>query len=206
MAKKSKLGRIEKVSISESEGKSKKLLEVPLLFYKQSLKLSLPDEYDSKIDQFYDNLFEWIQQFNEKIGKIEKIYVEAITETGEAAVTQLRKISENNKRLLQIIEAFLEHGAQLEMIEEKDLLFEYLEWVNTANSPNALDITLEYLLQTKKDRANFIAKRVEETLLDQEIGILFITFDLEPVITYPAEIEVIKFRPPIVDDIIKFIE
>jgi len=205
MVKKAKLGRIEKISISKSEGKSKKLLEVPLLFYKHSLKLTLPDEYDIKIDQFYDNLSEWIQQIKEKVGDIQKIYVESITETGQAASIQLKKISENNKRLLQIIEMVLENGAQFEMIEEKDLLFEYLEWVNAANSPKALDITLEYLLQTKKDRANFIVKRVKDTLLDQEIGLLFITFDLEPVITYPAEIEVIKFRPPVVDDIIKIL-
>jgi hypothetical protein len=205
MVKKSELGRIEKTSISELEGKSKKLIEIPLFFYRESLNLTLHEEYDNKINQFYDTLSEWIQQLKEKIGNIQKIYVESITEMGEAAIAQLKKLSEKNKRLIQIIEEFLGSGAQLQKTEDKDLLFEYLEWVKTANSPNALDITLEYLLQTKKERTEFLIKRIEETLFDQEIGLLFITFDLEPIINYPNDIEVIKFRPPMVDDIIKFL-
>jgi len=187
------------------EGKPKKLLEVPLLFYKASINLSLPEEYDSAIDQFYDTLSEWIQQLKEKIGNVQKIYVESITETGEDAIIQLKKVTERNKRLLQILEKFIEYGAQIEKTEDKDLLFEYLGWVNAANGPNALDITLEYLLQTKNDRIQFLVKRIEESLLEHEIGILFITFDLEQIITYSNEIEVIKFRPPVVDDIIKFL-
>jgi len=206
MSKKTELGRIEKVTISKSEGKSKKLVEVPLLYYKQSIELDLPAEYNSKIDQFYDSLTEWIKQLNEKVGNIKKIYIESITETEEAAILQFKKLTDKNERLLQMIESFLELGAKLQKTEDKDLLLEYLEWVNTVNSPEALDITLEYLLETKKERTNFIVKRIEETLLDQEIGTLFITFDLKETINYPNEIEVIRFYPPVLDDILRFLK
>ena len=206
MSKKTELGRIEKVTISKSEGKSKKLVEVPLLFYKQSIKLDLPADYNSKIDKFYDSLTEWIKQLNEKVGNIDKIYIESITETEEAAISQFKKLTDKNERLLQIIEYFLELGTKIQKTEDKDLILEYLEWVNTANSPEALDITLEYLLETKKERINFIVKRIEETLLDRQIGILFITLDLQQEINYPTEIEVIKFRPPVLDDILKFLK
>jgi len=206
MSKKTELGRIEKVTISKSEGKSKKLVEVPFLFYKQSIKLDHPAEYNSQIDQFYNSLTEWIKQLNEKVGNIKKIYIESITETEEAAILQFKKLTDKNERLLQMIESFLELGAKLQKTEDKDLLLEYLEWVNTVNSPEALDITLEYLLETKKERTNFIVKRIEETLLDQEIGTLFITFDLKETINYPNEIEVIRFYPPVLDDILRFLK
>jgi len=206
MSKKTELGRIEKVTISKSEGKSKKLVEVPFLFYKQSIKLDHPAEYNSQIDQFYNSLTEWIKQLNDKVGDINKIYIESITETEEAAILQFKKLTDKNERLLHMIESFLELGAKLQKTEDKDLLLEYFEWVNTANSPEALDITLEYLLETKKERTHFIVKRIEETLLDRQIGILFITPDLQPEINYPNEIEVIKFRPPVLDDILKFLK
>ena len=206
MSEKTELGRIEKVTISKSEGKLKKLVEVPLLFYRQSIKLDLPPEYNSKIDQFYDSLTEWIKQLNEKVGNINKIYIESITETEEAAILQFKKLINKNEPLLHMIESFLESGAKLQKTEDEDSLLEYLEWVNTANSPEALDITLEYLLETKKERTNFIVKRIEETLLDRQIGILFITPDLQQEINYPNEIEVVKFRPPVLDDILKFLK
>ena len=206
MSAKTELGRIETISISKSEGKSKKLVEIPLLFYKQSIKLKLPDEYDSKIDQFYDSLTAWVKQLEGTVGHIKKIYVESITETDEAAILELKKLTGKNERLLQIIGSFLKLGAKLEKTEDKDLLLEYLEWVNAANSPDALDITFEYLLETKRERTCFIVKRIEKTLLDQEIGVLFITFDLKETIDYPNEIEIIRFTPPVVDDILKFLK
>lgn len=205
MSTKTELGRIETISISKSEGKSKKLVEIPLFFYKHSIKLNLSDEYDSKIDQFYDSLTDWVKQLEGKVGYIKRIYVESITETDEAAILELKKLTEKNKRLFQIIGSFLELGAKLEKTEDKDLLLEYLEWVKAANSPNALDITLEYLLETKRERSYFIIKQIEKTLLDQEIGVLFITFDLKETIAYPDEIEIIRFAPPVVDDILKFL-
>jgi hypothetical protein len=206
MSAKTELGRIETISISKSEGKSKKLVEIPLLFYKQSIKLKLPEKYDSKIDQFYDSLTAWVKQLEGTVGHIKKIYVESITETDEAAILELKTLTGKNERLLQIIGSFLKLGAKLEKTEDKDLLLEYLEWVNAANSPDALDITFEYLLETKRERTYFIIKRIEETLLNQEIGVLFITFDLKETIDYPDEIEIIRFAPPVVDDILKFLK
>ena len=206
MSNKFEIGRIDKVSITELNKESKKLLEIPLLFYKQSINFSLPDEYDKKIDEFFEILGEWSKQLSEKIGKIQKIFVESITQAGEEAHLQLRQILRKNIGLLNFIEGFLKSGALLEKTEDADLLAEHIAWVNDANSPNALDLDKKYVIITRKERANYISNRIQETLSEGEIACLLISLDLASIIEYPKVLEVIKFRPPVIDDILKFLQ
>ncbi|HUY01639.1 MAG TPA: hypothetical protein VMV49_18900 [Candidatus Deferrimicrobium sp.] len=204
MPNKTEIGRIDKVSISDLSEKSKKLLEVPLFLYRKSIRYPLPEEYDNNLNQFYAILVEWIKQISEKIGTIQKIYVESITKTLEKARSQLRSFLRNNQ-LLKIIEDLLESGAQLEQTDDAALLDEYLAWVEDANSADALEIDFKYVIETKKERASFISNKIKDTLSEGQLAIFFITPDLDPFIIYPQDIEIIKFRPPVVDDIIKFL-
>jgi hypothetical protein len=206
MLNKSEIGRIEKVSISELSEGSKRLLEIPLFLYRKSIRIPLSEEYDNNLNQFYTILVEWLKQISEKIGSIQKIYVESITKISEKARIQLRTFLRNNPQLLQIIEDLLEAGAELEQTDDAALLDEYLAWVEDANSTDALEIDFKYVLETKKERASFISNRIKETLSEGQLAIFFVTPDLDPVISYPQDIEIIKFRPPIVDDIIKFLK
>lgn len=206
MPQKSEIGKIEKVSISDLGQKSKKLLEIPFFFFKRSIRFPLPTDYDEKVDQFYMILEEWIQQISTKIGKINRVYVESLTKSKEKIQSQLQDFLSMNERLLKMIEAILKLDAQLEQTENEELFNEYMAWVIEANSPNALDIDTEYVIQTKKERAAFIANMIKNTLGAKEIGILFIDFSLTELMEYPMDIETIKFRPPILDDIVKFFQ
>jgi hypothetical protein len=206
MPQKSEIGKIDKVSISDLGQNSKKLLEIPFFFYRRSIRFPLPTDYDEKVDQFYTILEEWIQQISTKIGKINRVYVESLTKSKEKIQSQLQDFLSMNERLLKMIEAILKLDAQLEQTENEELFNEYMAWVIEANSPNALDIDTEYVIQTKKERASFITNMIKTTLGAKEIGILFIDFSLTELMEYPMDIETIKFRPPILDDIVKFFQ
>ncbi len=206
MPQKSEIGKIDKVSISDLGQKSKKLLEIPFFFYRRSIRFPLPTDYDEKVDQFYTILEEWIQQISTKIGKINRVYVESLTKSKEKIQSQLQDFLSMNERLLKMIESILKLDAQLEQTENEELFNEYMAWLIEANSPNALDIDTEYVIQTKKERAAFIMNMIQNTLGAKEIGILFIDFSLTELMEYPMDIETIKFRPPILDDIVKFFQ
>ncbi|MHA1649834.1 MAG: hypothetical protein ACTSYB_06555 [Candidatus Helarchaeota archaeon] len=206
MPEKSELGKIDKIAISELDKKMKKVLEIPFLLYRKSIHSSLPEEYDNKIDLFYDNLEEWLSQISKKIGSIKRIYMESITKSGPEAFSQVKKILAKNRRLSSILEKFLKSGAELEKTEDEELLIEYMAWVNDANSPDALEIDKEMAFKTKQERGTFISNRIKESLQENEIAVLFISFDLDQTIKYPEDVEVIKFRPSVIDDILKFLK
>jgi len=205
MSEKTEIGRIKKVGISELDSKLIRLYEVPIVFFKSGIRASLSDLYDQKIEVYYYQLNQWIEKVTEELGAIQFIFMEYITETSEAAHAQVKKLLEKNEQLNEIVERLFEMSTSLEQTEDETLLMEYLAWMSDASGPDALEIDQEYVVELMKERSACIIEKVLGKATVTDKSFLFITIDLAEVTNYPTDIQVIKFRPPVFDDILKML-
>ncbi|MHA1266640.1 MAG: hypothetical protein ACTSRS_15500 [Candidatus Helarchaeota archaeon] len=203
MSGKIELGQIKKVGIASLDSKQRKICEIPLFLFSKDLKKLLPKDYDQQVQLYYRQLSQWLDSINEQIGSINRIYVESITHKDAAARDQLQKFFRNSELIMALFDKLFASGAHLEQTENEDLVLEYFAWLNDATSPSALEIDKHYLMETRKERANYISRVINASLKANEIGLLFLTPEILPHLQYPKDIEVIKFRPPIYDDLMK---
>ncbi len=202
MSEKTAIGQIKKVGISELNSRSKKLYEVPIVFIRAK---GLSDLFNQKIKVYYNQLNQWVEKVVEEVGLIQYIFMESITKTGAGAHDQLKNFLEQNEQLFEMIERLFKMGTSLEQTEDENLFMEYLAWVNDATGPNALEIDQEYVIELMKERSAFMMEKILEKLAESENAFLFITIDLAQVMNYPTDIQAIKFRPPVFDDILKLL-
>ena len=104
------LGKIEKPEAEQFREK-RKLCLVPLLFFWEDA----PAEYKEKLNQYWQEVTEHIANLESKIGRVNRIYHESITVSGEEGLKVLEKL---NPSVCQIANDKCQSGAELEVIED----------------------------------------------------------------------------------------
>lgn len=203
MNNKQPLGKIEKKKLEKIKGR--RVVEVPLLFKVNYPYLSeeINEEYSKKLREYAENLQQWIKKFKLDIGKIDKIYLQALSEEIIDDLDRLDYIKNKGNIYNEIIKNLIENGVKPQITENSELVHESMAWLSRILGPDALEVDFQLFLDTIKDRDAFIVKRIEETLKEGETALLLI--GIEHSFTFPKDIEYIKFRPPMVDEIIKLI-
>ncbi|GAG19440.1 unnamed protein product, partial [marine sediment metagenome] len=93
--------------------------------------------------------------------------------------------------------------AIFETVEEEELLEEVMDWqrclmLGFISAKVASKVSESYVGAAKK-RNEFMAKKISETLKDDEAGLLFIR--KEHSVQFPSDIEVFSIFPPALDEI-----
>ena len=193
------LGRIEKPSV-EGFKKGRKLYLVPLIY----LGEDSPEEYTGKYERFWKQVAEQLADLESKLGRINRIYHELIYVAGD---TGLKAIEELNSSSHQIIKGFLDKEAQLEAVENQDALTEFMDWNRCLliglQNPGVLKKVYEAYMESSNKRNEAIKNRIDETLKDDEIGILMIREGHQ--VQFPEDIQVIHVVPPALDEIKRWI-
>ncbi|MFX1450129.1 MAG: hypothetical protein ACFFCM_04760 [Promethearchaeota archaeon] len=204
MIGKTQIGKIEKKSLGSI--KKRKIIEIPLLF-----QINLPyirkeilEEYSKKLTSYHTILKKWIQDYQSNIGKIDKIFLQALTEANINQIQELDYIENEQNFYYLLIKDLIGGGAKLQITEDTELVNESLAWLSQIQNYDALDIDFQLFLETIKDRDISITRKIEETLNENETAILLI--GSEHSFSFSDEIEHIKFRPPIIEDIIKLLK
>jgi len=189
------LGKIEKPE-AERFKQGKKLYLVPLVYSHKDA----PDEYKEKCTRYWQQVTEQLTNLISKIGMVNRVYHESIFQAGEDG---LRATERLNPSSYQIAKNQCAHGATFEAIEEKDLFEEVMDWQRCLMlgfiSENVANKVSEFYIEAMKKRNEFVAKRIRETLKDDEAGLLFIKEGHS--VQFPADIEVFNVFPPALDDI-----
>ncbi len=101
----------------------------------------------------------------------------------------------------------MEKGAELQATEDMNLARESMDWIRclTANlqSEKALSKVSQFYVEAMQKRDEFIAKRINETLKENESGIIFIRENNS--IEFPSDIEIFRVHPPVLDDIRRYL-
>jgi hypothetical protein len=189
------LGKIEKPSVEEYRA-ARKLFFVPLLFTPKQLE----GELFEKVFKYWDQVEGQLTNLELKLGIVKKVYHELVPVGGEEGS---KIIEELNSTSYGIVKARLDKGAELEPLEDADLLTESMDWTKCLalglQNQKVFDKVYEAYLQSQKKRNEHIAKMIDNTLKEGEIGILLMREGHQ--VQFPADIEVFYVSPPGLDEI-----
>jgi len=189
------LGKIEKPSVEEYKA-ARKLFFVPLLFTPRDIQ----GELFEMVFRYWDQVEVQLTSLEVKLGIAKKVYHELVPVGGEEGG---KIIEELNSTSYGIIKARLDKGAQLEPLEDADLLTESMDWTRCLavglQNQKVFDKVYESYIQAQKKRNEHIAKMINDTLKESEVGILLMREGHQ--VQFPADIEVFYVSPPGLDEI-----
>ena len=189
------LGKIEKPSVEEYKA-ARKLFFVPLIFTPRDIQ----GELFEKVFRYWDQVESQLTSLELKLGIAKKVYHELVPVGGEEGG---KIIEELNSTSYGIIKARLDKGAELEPLEDADLLTESMDWTRCLavglQNQKVFDKVYESYIQAQKKRNEHIAKMINDTLKESEVGILLMREGHQ--VQFPADIEVFYVSPPGLDEI-----
>ena len=189
------LGKIEKPAVEEFRA-ARKLLFVPLIFTPRDIQ----GELFEKVFRYWDQVESQLTSLEMKLGIARKVYHELVPVGGEEGS---KIIEELNSTSYGIVKARLDKGAELEPLEDADLLTESMDWTRCLavglQNQKVFDKVYELYIESQKKRNEHIAKMIDDTLKESEVGILLMREGHQ--VQFPADIEVFYVAPPGLDDI-----
>lgn len=189
------LGKIEKPSVEEYQ-QSRKLYFIPLIVRNDEA----PVEYLGKFNKFWDQVEKQITELEGKLGAVKRIYHEMVPVVGEEGVQAIEELCDRSGKL---VKEYVTKGAQLEALEDTDILTEFMDWsrcliIGLQNERVARQVYESYLAAGKK-RNEAITEKIDKTLLKDESGILVMRENHQ--VQFPADIQLIYVAPPALDEI-----
>jgi hypothetical protein len=189
------LGKIERLEV-ECYKQGKKLYLVPLVYSGEEA----PDEYKEKCSRYWQQVAEQLTNLASKIGRVNRVYHESIFQSGEDGMKAMERL---NPSSYQIAKTQCANGAIFETVEERELFEEVMDWQRCLMlgfiSDKVASKVSEFYVEAAKKRNEFMAKKISETLKDDEAGLLFIRE--EHSVQFPSDIEVFSIFPPALDEI-----
>jgi len=193
------LGKLEKPTV-ESFGARRKLLFVPLV-------LSAPQpepELLEKVLKYWDEVDAQIANLESKLGPVKQVYHELIPAGGEEGCKAIEELSSST---YQIVQARLDKGAAIQGIEDVDSLTEFMDWSRCLavglQNQKVIARVLESYSEARARRNQTIARKIDETLKEGDVGILLMREGHE--VQFPPDIEVFYVAPPRLDEIKRWV-
>jgi hypothetical protein len=189
------LGKIERLEVEHFE-QGKKLYLVPIVYSGEGA----PDEYRERCSRYWQQVAEQLTNLTSKIGRVNRVYHESIFQPGDDGMKAMEAL---NPSSYQIAKAECSNGATLETIEEKELLEEVMDWQRCLTlgflSDKVATRVSEFYVEAARKRNEFMAKKISETLKDNEAGLLFIREGHS--LQFPTDIEVFSVFPPALNEL-----
>jgi hypothetical protein len=189
------LGRIEKPP-AEKFKKGRRLYFIPLVYYGEGL----PEDYLEKFNRYWEQVSSQIAELELKLGKVSRIYHELVSSGSEDGVKTIKTLNERSHGIVQVC---LDKGAQMEALEEADLLAQFMDWSRCLliglQSQKVLAMVYESYQEVSKKRNEYIASKIDKTLKPDEIGILLMRESHQ--LQFPPDIQVFYVAPPALDEI-----
>ncbi|MFC2041684.1 hypothetical protein ACFLTY_05140 [Chloroflexota bacterium] len=192
------LGKIEKPDAEQFRSK-RKLYLVPLLFAGKEA----PDEYVEKFNLYWEQVSEHVANLESKAGKVRYIFHESLATAGEDGLKVMEKL---NPPCYRIVMDKCQGGAVLEATEDRELAEESLDWERCLlmgfMSEKVAKMVSEFYVEALRKRYEHIARRIDETIEADEVGMLFIREGHS--VQFPKDVEVFGVAPPALDEIYRW--
>jgi len=189
------LGKIEKLPVEDFK-KGRKLYFVPLIYG----GVDMPENYIEKLNKYWEQVEKQIEELASKLGEVNRIYHELITLPGDEGCKNVKELSEPSHK---IVRACMDKKAQLEAVEDGDILTEFMDWsrclIIGLQNPKVVSKVYESYTEIGKKRNEYIARKIDETLKENEIGILLMRENHQ--VQFPSDIQVFYVAPPALDEI-----
>ena len=189
------LGKIEKPP-AEDYKLGRKLFFIPLIYRGEDS----PEEYQKLSLKYWEQVESQISELETKLGVVQRIFHELIPTTGDVALKAIEELCDKSG---QIIKDCQKKGAQLEAVEDSDILTEFMDWskclIIGLQNQNVISKVYEFYLEATKKRNEYIISKIDETLKADEIGILIMRENHQ--LQFPADIQIFYVAPPALDGI-----
>ena len=194
------LGRISRPSAAQYQGR-RKLLLAPLVYGPPSEA----GEGVNILQNYWDQMQQQVEALEGALGGLHHIYHESIWEGGDKGLEQLEQ---TDQRSHAFVKAKCDAGAALEATEDISSLVESLDLQRCLMMPLAsqtVPARLQgWLNESTKSRYQHMATRIDETLGDNEVGLLLVNERHQ--IQFPEDIEVFYVAPPALGDFRRWLD
>lgn len=198
------VGQVEKLPVEHYKKPGRKLYLVPLLPVTVPRQKGLPKDYPAKLEAYWNEVNLRLDDLGSKVGKIDKIYHELVDEEGEKGLEKIKKL---NGKSYRIVKRHVDKGAELQPTEDINLVRESMDWTRclatNLQSEKALSKISQFYVEAMQKRNEFIAKRINDTLKENESGIIFIRESNS--LKFPSDTEIFRVHPPVLDDIRRYL-
>lgn len=186
------LGKIEKPEAKSYKGK-RIIYFIPLIFIPKD------DELLKIVNRYWEEVRAKLLDLEEKVEGVKRIYYALIPVGGKEGL----KIIEEFKAGYQIIKDRVDKGATLEVIEDKELLTEFMDWRRCLSiglqNQKVLNIISKHYEDVQEKRYEYISKRIDETLKANEAGMLLM--EEEHQIQFSKDVNVFYILPPSLEEL-----
>jgi hypothetical protein len=189
------LGKIEKPAVSSFK-KGRKLFFVPVIYSNEVTA----EGYKQNFTKYWEQVIKQLDELSSKLGQINKIYHELIDAAGEKGAETMKELNESSYNLTK---SLTDKKALLEALEDTDLLTEFMDWSRCLmiglQNPKVMTKVYEAYVDTGKKRNEQITKKIDETLKENEIGVLMMRENHQ--VQFPPDIQIFYVSPPALDEI-----
>ena len=194
------IGRLERPSAAQYQGK-RKLLLVPLMH-------TLPNDLAEGIailERYWDQVRTQISAMESRLGLLQHIYCESLVEGGDDGLKNLELVDQRGH---SFVKTKCEAGATLQATEDMESLAEILDLqrflVLPMVSQRVAHRIQEWFAESNRNRYQHIAERINQTLGENETGMLLISERHQ--VQFPADIEVFYVAPPALDEFRRWLQ
>lgn len=189
------LGKIKKPPVEDFK-KGRKLYFIPLVYTGEDM----PDDYIVKYNKYWEQVEKQITELIAKLGEVNRIYHEMVASAGDEGLKAVKDLSQRSHKM---IKSCLAKKAQMEAAEDIDILTEFMDWSRCLliglQNPKVVSRIYESYTEISKKRNEYIARKIDETLKENEIGILLMRENHQ--VQFPSDIQVFYVAPPALDEI-----
>ncbi len=194
------LGRMERPSTESFRGK-RKLLLVPRVYAPPTDE----EEGIAVLQRYWDQIESQVASLESRLGTIRRVYHEGMTEGGEESLKYMATVDE---RCHALIQSKIRAGASLEATEDGEVLVETLDLQRCLMLPFSGDTVAlrlrEWLTEGLRRRYEYVSKRIDDTLGEDQVGLLFISERHQ--VQFPADVEVFFVAPPALDEFRRWLD
>jgi hypothetical protein len=185
----------EKTEEPQPKHFGRKLYLVPFVF---ALQDGLPG-YGEKLEAYWGEVGNHVRNLEARFGKISKVYHESVPLGGEEGLKLVEQLNEKAHRMLR---RKCQQGAEFIALEDSGLFEETMDWrrcLAVVLSGPVLRKVSDFYREASRKRYELMAKRIDETLNDEEAGVLIIGKD--HAVQFPSDIQVFYVSPPALDEL-----
>ena len=139
---------------------------------------TLPEEGQALLDGYWSEVRDHVGSLSRSLGKVSRVYHEMVYEGGDAGMEMLEQI---NPRGGSFIKSLCQAGAVLEGLEDRALLEESMDWQRCIGiglmSEKVMQLAMDGFREASEGRTRRMIERIDETLGENEAGVLCIRED-----------------------------
>ena len=172
----------------------RKLYLVPTFF----MTPDAPQEGQQLLERYWSEVRDHVNSLEGSLEQVSHVYHEAVFSEGEEGMKSVEQV---NPKGHPFIKAMCQSSARLETTEDRAMLEEGSDWQRCIAmglmSEKVLSTALEGYQSATSGRFEHIGNRIDETLKENEAGVLFIREDHR--VQFPADVQVFYVAPPALD-------